>query len=224
MDLFKKSSVMVADAEPLARRGLVDLLQENSQLEVCAEVECLGEVRELCARLRPAVLVMDPAQEDGFTLIKDLPRWSTGTRVVVLTSLEDSESVQRAFQLGVYAYLTRRDALVAVLNAIVGAVAGEQNLGPRAQRILLGELARGGVQLQPSELARLTHRERDVFRRIGAGQATRMIAEELRMSVKTVETHRHRIKEKLGVTSGAELLRRAVLFGHEAVNRSSLNG
>ena len=89
-------------------------------------------------------------------------------------------------------------------------------MGPRAQRILLGELARGGVQMEQSELTRLTHRERDVFRRIGAGQATRLIAEELHMSVKTVETHRQRIKEKLGLSSGSELLRRAVLFGSNA--------
>lgn len=213
MELSKKSSVLVADAEPLARRGLVNLLNENVSLKVCAEAECIGAARELCANLRPAVLIMDPAQQDGFTFIKDLPRWSAGTRVVVLTGLEDATSVQRAFQLGVCGYLTRRDPLVAVLATVLGAIAGERQIGPRAQRILLGELARGGMQMEQGELARLTHRERDVFRRIGAGQATRLIAEELHMSVKTVETHRQRIKEKLGLNSGTELLRRAVLFG-----------
>lgn len=216
MEVALKSSVLVVDAEPLARRGLVSLLNECPLLEVCAEAECIGAARELCVRHKPAVLIMDPAQGDGFGLIKDLPRWSAGTRIVVLTALEDAASVQRVFQLGACSYLTRRDPVSAVLGAVLGAVAGERQIGPRAQRILLGELARGGMQMEQGELTRLTPRERDIFRRIGIGQATRMIAEELQMSVKTVETHRQRIKEKLGVTSGAELLRRAVLSGQEA--------
>ena len=78
--------------------------------------------------------------------------------------------------------------------------------------MLLGELARGAVQMEQGELARLSQRELDVFRRIGAGLATRLIAEDLHMSVKTVETHRQRIKEKLGLASGTELLRRAVMM------------
>lgn len=205
--------MLVADAEPLARCGLVHLIETNAALEVCAEVDSLAAARELCARHLPAVLVMDPAHEDGFALIKDLPRWSAETRVVVLTALEDAASVQRAFQLGAFAYLTRRDPVSAVLGAVLNAVSGERQMGPRAQRILLGELARGGVQMEQGELTRLTPRERDVFRLIGAGLATRLIAEDLHMSVKTVETHRHRIKEKLGLASGAELLRRAVLSG-----------
>ncbi len=213
MELTQKSSVLVADAEPLARRGLVHLLTECGKLEVCAETDRIGAARDLCVLYRPAVLVMDPAHDDGFSLIKDLAQWSRGTRIVVLTALEDAASMQRAFQHGACSYLTRRDPLPAVLGAILAAVAGERQLGPRAQRVLLGELARGGVQMEHGEMARLTPRQRDVFRTIGAGQATRLIAEELHMSVKTVETHRQRIKEKLGLASGAELLRHAMLSG-----------
>lgn len=215
MELSKKSSVLVADAEPLARRGLVNLLKESGKLEVCAEAECIGMARDLCVLHRPAVLVIDPAQDDGFALIKELRHGSEGTRVVVLTALEDAASMQRAFRMGALGYLSRRDPVAAVLSTILSVLVGERHLGPRAQRVLLGELARGSVQMEQDELARLSHRERDVFRKIGAGQPTRLIAEELHLSVKTVETHRQRIKEKLGLASGSELLRRAVLFGGE---------
>lgn len=212
MEPNRKRSLLITDAEPLARRGLLHLLAEQSQWEVCAEAESIAEARELCGRYRPDVLVLDPAQSDGFALIKDLPRWSPRTRVVVLTGLEDPGSVQRAFQAGVWGYVTRRDPVATLLGAIAGALSGERFMSPRAQQVLLGELARGSVQMEQGELSRLSHREQDVFRLIGAGRATRAVAEELHMSVKTVETHRQRIRVKLGCASGAELLRRAVLF------------
>lgn len=155
---------------------------------------------------------MDPAQGDGFALMRELPRWSAQTRVVVLTRLADAASVQRAFQAGARGFVTRCDPASWLLDAVLGALRGELVMGPRAQRTLLGELARGSVRLEDGELARLSHRELDVFRKIGAGHGTRVIAEELHVSVKTVETHRHRIKEKLGLASGAELMRRAVLL------------
>ena len=215
MKLPRMCSVLVADEEALARRGLMQLLSEHPQLKTCAEAESIAEAREHCAQYCPTVLVMDPAQIDGFTFLKDLPRWSANTRVVVLTRLEDAGSVQRAFQLGAYGYLTRRDPVAAVLSVILGAITGERQMGPTAQRVLLSEIARGAMQMDHGELARLSHRECDVFRKIGAGHPTRLIAEELHLSVKTVETHRQRIKEKLGFTSGSELLRCAVLYGED---------
>lgn len=206
-----KFTVLAADSEPLSRQGMVAAINNHPQLRVCAEAASLGEVRDLCLAHQPDVLVLDPAQGDGFALIKDLPRWSPRVKTVVLTRLEDASSVQRAFQAGACGYVTRRDPAAELINAVLAALEGERLLGSRAQRILLGQIARGAVQMDQDELARLSQREIDVFRRIGSGQGTREIAEDLGMSVKTVETHRQRIKEKLGLTSGAELLRRAVL-------------
>ncbi len=216
MEIPRKCSVLAADAEPLARRGLVSLINEHAPWQVCAEAESMAQARELCALHRPDVLVLDPAQGDGFTLIRDLPRWSGQTRVVVLTRLADAVSVQRAFQAGACGFITRCDPVPALLSALEGALRGERYMGPRAQRTLLGELARGSVQMDQGELRRLSQRELDVFQRIGAGLATRVIAEDLHMSVKTVESHRQRIKEKLGLASGAELMHRAVLCRGEA--------
>ncbi len=212
METLRKCNVLAVDAEPLARLGLVHLINAHPSLRVCAEAESIAQARELCALHQPAVLVLDPAQEDGFALIRDLPRWSPQTRVVVLTGLEDAGSVQRAFLAGACGYVTRRDPVASLIEAILGALSGDRLLAPRAQRVLLGEMARGSLHVDQGELERLSPREVDVFRRIGAGHPTRGIAEELHMSVKTVETHRQRIKEKLGLANGAELQRRAVLF------------
>lgn len=209
----RKADVLVADPEPVARNGLIHLINSHPELRVCAEAETLPLTRELCSKHKPAVLVLDPAMSDGFTFIKDLPRWSRGTRVVVFTGLNDMLSVQRAFKAGACGYITRHDSVASLMAAIGGALVGERHLGPRVQRILLGDLARGSMQMDQGELSLLSHREMDVFRLLGSGRGTRGVAEELRVSVKTVETHRQRIKQKLGLVSGAELLRRAVLFG-----------
>ena len=174
MDKTPKRSALVVAAEPCARRGQVLLLEEHPLLQVCAAIESAAEARDLRAKLRPAVMVLDPAQGDGFALIRELPRWSAETRMVVQTGLEDSGSVQRAFRCG--------------------ALAGERHPGPRAER------------------GRLSPRERDVFDRMGAGLSTRQTALELGTSVKTVKTHRQRIKGKLDCVSGSELLRSAVML------------
>jgi DNA-binding NarL/FixJ family response regulator len=208
----RKADVLVADTEPVARCGLVRLLNSHPKLRVCAEAETLAAARELCARHRPAVLVLDPAMGEGFTFIKDLPKWSRGTRVVVFTGQHDALAVQRAFKAGACGFVTRRDPIAALLTAVVGALTGERHVGPQVEHLLLENLATGTVELRGDEMAVLSDRELQVFRLLGSGLGTRAVATELHVSVKTVETHRQRMKEKLQVATSTELHRRAVLF------------
>lgn len=208
----KKADVLIADAEPVARCGLVSLINSHPRLRVCAEAETLALARELCSKHKPAVLVLDPAMGDGFALIKDLPRWSRETRVVVFTGMNDALAVQRAFKVGACAFVTRRDPVSALMNAVVGALSGERHVGPHVEHLLLENLASGSVELHGHEMSALSNRELQVFRLLGSGLGTRAVATELGVSVKTVETHRQRMKEKLQVANGTELQRRAVLF------------
>jgi DNA-binding NarL/FixJ family response regulator len=204
--------VFVADAQALARFGLVQLINSHARLCVCGEAESLPRARELIAKLQPEVVVFDPAMGEGFAFVQDLPRWSPGTRAVALTNLCDALSVQRALKAGVCGYVARRDSVEAVLMAIVRVAEGERHLGPRVEEVLLEGMARGAMAVQEGDGAVLSDRELQVFRLIGQGLGTRALAVELRVSVKTVETHRQRIREKLGVATGNELQRRAVLF------------
>ena len=173
----RKANVLVVDA--VARFGLVQLIGSHALLRVAGETDSLAAAREMASRLKPEIVVLDPALGDGVHFIEDLVRSKARPHVVAFTALEDALSVQRAFQAGVCGYVTRRDPL----PAIVGAVKGE----------------------------------RQVFRLLGAGRSGSAIASELGVSVKTVETHRQRIKEKLRLKTGAELNHRAVL----AANGSS---
>ncbi len=107
--------------------------------------------------------------------------------------------------------MTRRDPVSALMAAVLGALDGERHVGPQVEHLLLENLASGAVELRGDELESLSNRELQVFRLLGRGLGTRAVAEELSLSVKTVETHRQRIKEKLHVQNASELHRRAVL-------------
>lgn len=208
----RKADVLIADAEPVARTGLLHLINSHPKFRVCAEAATLDRTREMCIRHQPAVLVLDPAMGDGFTLIKDLPKWSRGTRVVVFTRMNDALAVQRAFKAGACAFVTRCDPISALMTAIIGALTGERHVGPQVEHLLLENLASGTVELHGNEVSALSNRELQIFRLLGSGLGTRAVATELRISVKTIETHRQRIKEKLQLANGTELQRRAVLF------------
>ena len=213
----KKANVLVVDAEAVARFGLVQLINSQPLLRVVGEADSLPVARELASRLKPEVVVLDPAHRDGMHFIEELARSKAPPRVVAFTAMEDALSVQRAFQAGVCGYVTRRDPVVDLMAAIVAAVGGKRHIGPRIERVLLERLACGAVQLSGDDFAVLSQRERQVFQLLGSGNSGRAIASELGVSVKTIETHRQRIKEKLQLKNGAELNRRAVL----AANGSS---
>lgn len=212
-----KFTVVVADAEPVARLGLCCLINQQKYLRVCAEAESVRAARELCERHQPSILLLDAAMTDGFTLVKDLPRWSAKTRVVVFTGLAEPVAVQRALKAGAYGYVTRGDATAAVLAVIEAACEGRRQIGPQVQRLLLETMASGTVEMHANDVQMLSDRELEVFRRIGRGLGTREIADELKLSVKTVESHRQRIKVKLNLATGVELQRRAVLFASQDV-------
>lgn len=212
----RKISVLIVDAHPIARLGLVHLLNGHGRLRVCGEADSSPTARELCARHRPDLAVLDLALGDGFGLLKEFPRWAPGIRVVAFTSLEDALSVQRAFQGGAHGYVTRLDPVAELLTAIDCTLAGQRHAAPRVAHLLLDRLACGSVELHGSAEAALSNRELQIFRAIGRGLGTRAVADELKVSVKTVETHRQRIKDKLHLKDGVDLQRRAVLFHHAA--------
>lgn len=207
------SDVLVIDPEPVSRFGLVTLLKSHPSLRVAGEAETVRTGRELCAKLKPNLIVIDPAMDngDGFTLVKEVPRWAAQARIIAFSALEDATSVQRVFAAGACSYVTRRDPVPALIDAVLGAVAGERHVSRRIEKVLLDRLATGAMDFSESDERRLSTREWQIFRLVGEGRLPREMAETLGVSVKTVESHQQRIKIKLGLHSGAELRRRATL-------------
>lgn len=205
----KKATVLVVDAEPVARYGLVQLINTHAALRVVGEADNPGVARELASRLKSDIVLLDTAIGDGLHFVQGLACFSAQSRVVVFTSLDDAMSVQRAFKAGIWSYITRRDSIAVLLAAIAGAVAGTRHVGPRVERVLLDQLASGAVQFGEDDTAALSARERQIYQMVGAGKSVRVIAGELGVSVKTIETHRQRIKQKLHLKNGVELHRHA---------------
>ena len=210
----RKASVLLVDAEPVMRCGLLHLVNSHAALHVCGEAGTLPAARAACERWKPDVVVLDVAMNggEGFALVKELPRWNPTVAVVAFTGLEDTASVQRALRAGVCGYVTRVDPVASLLGAIMGALVGERHVGPRVEHVLLETLALGSVRMGADELAGLSERERQVFRLIGSGLKAGAVAAELRLSVKTVETHQKHIREKLHLRDGTDLQRRATIF------------
>ena len=221
MEGRSKKRVLIVDAEPIVRLGVMKLLRSEVTLSLCGEAESLPQARECCIKQKPHVVVLDPAVGDGVGFIKEVGRWSSGCRVVVFTSILDVVTIQRAFKAGVAAYVTKQDPLSSLVAAITGSLAGERHMSPRVESVLLENLARGSMELRDDTEAPLSNREREVLRLLGQGRSTRAIADELRISTKTVETHCHRIKEKLKIEDAAALRKYATLH---LVARSEPNG
>lgn len=208
----RKCRVLVVDAEPVSRCGLVHLLNSHERLRVIAEAETLPPARELCLRHKPELVVFDTALGDGLGFIREVRQFSPQARVVVFTAQADALSVTRAFKAGAAGYVTRRDAVASLMSTVLGALDGERQMAPAVQRVLMEQLVTGRIEVAGDAEASLSDRELQVYKLLGGGLKVRGVAGELRVSVKTVETHVQRIKTKLGVANGVELQRRAVLF------------
>lgn len=211
-----KLNVMVLEAQPVARFGLVRLIDSHDRFHTCAEAESTPDARGLCARYRPALAVLDLGLHDGFNLVKELPHLSPGIRIVVFTALADALSVQRALRAGALGYVTRHDPVSELMTAMTRAADGCRHVAPSISQGMLDHLACGALEIVGSEESTLSDRELEIFHAIGRGLGTRTIAEALRVSVKTVETHRQHIKQKLNLRDGCDLQRRAVLYHHAA--------
>jgi len=208
-----RSDVLVVDAEPVSRFGLVSLFTSHKALRIVGEAGTVRTARELCAKLKPHVIVLDPAMDadEGLIFLKEISRWTAKTRAVAFSGREEASYVQQAFSFGACGYIARLDPVPSLMSAVLGAVLGERHVGPRIERVLLDHLAMGVVDFRDRRVeALLSVRERQVFRLVGEGRVPREVADALGLSVKTVESHQHRIKAKLGLDSGAQLRLQAV--------------
>ena len=222
-------TVVVADDQSAVREGLVLLLGTLPGITVAGEAADGNAAVELVATVQPQVVLMDLNMPgcDGVTATARITAEHPGTRVVVLTTYADDESIIGALQAGALGYLTKEATRAEIGRAVHAAAAGQAILDPGVQQRLLSAAARApGVPGSPGAASapgagasggaddELTPREAEVLRLIAAGQSNREIARTLFVSEATVKTHVNRIFAKTGSRDRAQATRYAYTHGY----------
>ena len=205
--------VALCDDHAVVRSGLRRILEAEADLEVVGEAGSVKEAVALAADSRPDVFVMDLGLPDGSGIhaTAEVLRVSPATRVLVLTVHDDIAYLRRAFEAGAVGYLVKEAADIELVLAVRQVASGKQYVHPALGAALLAPDASPARVGGPG--GELSDRELEVLRMIALGLTNAEIGERLYVSVRTIETHRSHIHEKLNVRNRAELVRRARAAG-----------
>jgi DNA-binding NarL/FixJ family response regulator len=208
----KKSRVFVVDDHPIVRQGLTVLINREADLTVCGEAEDAQSAIQFMTTARPDILVVDISLNgpDGLDLLKEVRMRYPDLPVLILSMHEESIYAERALRAGAQGYIMKQEATEKVLLALRRILSHEIYVSERIANRMLQRYIGSPSTGRPSSIADLTDRELQVFRLIGEGHSTRQIAEELHISVKTVESYQAHIKEKLSLRSARELVQHAI--------------
>jgi DNA-binding NarL/FixJ family response regulator len=207
-----RSRVFVVDDHPIVRQGLAMMINQEADLVVCGEAEEAESALAAIAAERPDVLLLDISLPgpDGIDLLKTIRATDASLPVLVLSMHDESVYAERALRAGANGYIMKQEATENVLVALRRILAREVYVSDRVASTMLRQLTSGAATPAEGPVARLSDRELEVFRLIGEGHGTRQIAEELHLSVKTVESYQAHIKEKLALHSSRDLVQRAI--------------
>jgi len=208
----KKFRVLLVDDHPIVRQGLALLIDREPDLCVCGEAEGAHTAFHAITTLRPDIVVLDISLSgpDGLDVLKELRLKTSSLPVLILSMHDESIYAERAMRAGANGYIMKQEATEKVLVAIRRILQGDVYLSDRLTTTMLQHYVRGSSPAKLSPLVNLTDRELEVFRLIGEGHATRQIADELHLSVKTIESYQAHIKEKLGLRNARELVQHAI--------------
>jgi len=214
----KKKQVLLVEDHPIVRHGLRVLIDDEVDLAVCGEAASVREAMPLVRELQPDVAVIDIALGDGngLDLIRSIHDASPQISLLALSMHDEAVYGERALRAGAKGYIMKKEAMEKLLIAIRRVLGGELYVSEQmASRLVNKLVSPEGAKGEPTVEA-LSEREFQVFRLIADGIGPSEIAQRLSVSVKTIETHREHIKEKLGLKTGTELTRFALQWSMNA--------
>jgi DNA-binding NarL/FixJ family response regulator len=214
---MEKITVLLADDHVVVRQGLRALLALEEGIEIVAEADNGRQAVQLAKRLRPDVAVIDIVMpvlngvEATRQILRDLPQ----TRVLILSSYSDDEHVHQVIEMGAAGYLVKQTAAADLVKAIREIHRGNAYFSPGIAKRLREHGRHTFVTglPQPRRAEVLTPRESEVLQLIAEGRANKQMADELGISIKTVEKHRQQVMDKLGIHDVAGLTRHAIAHG-----------
>ncbi len=209
-----KHRILVVDDHSLVREGLNQLIKQQSDLVCCGLAGGILAARQAVATLKPDLVVLDLRlpDGDGLDLIRELAAQYPSVHILVVTQCDENLYAERALKAGARGYVMKESATEEVLTAIRAVLAGEFHVSKKVAALALLEMAGKKPKTEKNGIGNLTNRELQVFQLLGTGMSTRKIAAQLNISVKTVETHRENIKQKMDLPNAPELAHFATVW------------
>lgn len=206
------SRILIVDDHPIVREGLAARIEGQSDLEVCGEASGINEALSQYSTLSPDLTLIDIKLEDGngIELIKEIYSRDSAAKMLVVSAFDESLYAKRALRAGALGYVNKRELQDNVIDAIRTALRGERYLSPKITQQLLSQVVSNKTAVNEDPIQHLSDREFEVFQLIGHGMTTSAIATQLQLSVHTIDTHREKLRHKLGVKNGVELMKLAV--------------
>ena len=209
----KTARIFLVDDHPIFRLGLRRILEAEEGIEVCGETDRVEGSAEAIVQTAPDLAIVDISLKDGhgLELVRKLKADNVGIPTLVVSMHDEKLYAERAVRAGAQGYLPKHSSAEKMVMGVRQAMDGELVLSPDIARNLL----RRTLHRRPTEdspLAGLSDRELEIFEMIGRGDSARQIAEKLNISVKTVETHRTNIRQKINLASTNELVRFATTW------------
>ena len=210
-DNEKKARILVVDDHPLLREGVMQLINRQRDLCACADAASLTEAQAALEAHRPDLILLDLRLGGGDVLefIKSSRVRFPKVRILILSQHDEPLYAERTMRVGASGYVIEEEAPEEVLTAIRAVLSGDTYVSRKIATLVLQRMIPAAKPSNAPRLEDLTDREFTVFQLIGSGLGSREIADQLGLSVKTIETHRENIKHKRGLRNAADLVRDA---------------
>ncbi len=212
-----KTRIFVVDDHALIRRGLATLIGGETDMEVCGQAEDAASALSQIMKIQPDLVIVDISLKgnSGLELIKNIKAFSPKIQILVLSMHHESIYALRVLKAGARAYVMKQDVVNKVLDAIRRIRNGQLYVSDEVANQMLNRLVSGETAEDASPVATLSDRELEIVNLIGHGMLTREIASQLHVSIKTVETHRAHIKDKLNLRNATQLVQFCVRWVEE---------
>jgi DNA-binding NarL/FixJ family response regulator len=211
-----KTRILIVDDHPVFREGLVRTLQQDKNLQIVGEASGVSDALKAAAAMHPTLVIVDLSLEEGsgIDLVRMLREQSPTVRILMLSMHKESLHAERALRAGANGYIMKRESGKLLMEAIAKVLGGQSYVSEAMQEHLLQKLSGTVAAGSPLPQDLLSDRELEIFGLIGQGYGTRQIADELHVSIKTVQSHREHIRDKMHLTNTFELVQRAIHWVH----------
>jgi DNA-binding NarL/FixJ family response regulator len=212
MSDIPQTRILIVDDHPLVRESLTTLIQQQPEFVVCGEASTQDEAMAAIEATSPNLAIVDISlsRGSGLDLVKNAKARYPDLAIIVLSMHDESIYAERVVRAGARGYVMKKESTRKVIDAIRHVMNGEFYLSPDIMNSLAKKFVSGRPPTSALSVDDLSDRELEVFRLLGQGYETREIASSLDVSIKTIQTYCARIKEKLRIRTGTELLREAI--------------